>query len=75
MATAPSAVPSICLARHVRAYLKNGTVPASHTKCKVDGAYFPKREVAVQAVAAGLFADAEDRRIYIAQVELARGWW
>ncbi|KAI0906651.1 alpha/beta-hydrolase [Ustulina deusta] len=70
-----TAVPSICLARHVRAYLKNGTVPASHTKCKVDGAYFPKREVAVQAVAAGLFADAEDRRIHIAQVELARGWW
>ncbi|KAI1271774.1 Alpha/Beta hydrolase protein [Xylaria sp. FL0933] len=69
------AVPSICLARHVRAFLKNGTVPASHTKCEVDGAYFPKREREGQIEDVGLFTDAENREIHVAQVRLAREWW
>ncbi|KAI0813489.1 alpha/beta-hydrolase [Xylaria sp. FL0064] len=70
-----TAVPSICLVRHVRAFLKNGTVPVSHTKCEVDGAYFPKREREGQSEAVELFTDAEDKRIHAAQVELARDWW
>ncbi|KAI1428713.1 alpha/beta-hydrolase [Xylaria sp. FL1777] len=69
-----TAVPSICLARHVRAYLNEGTVPASHTKCKVDGGYFPELGDDGQAGAMELFADVEDRKIHVAQVELARDW-
>ncbi|KAI1345520.1 alpha/beta-hydrolase [Xylaria sp. FL0043] len=70
-----TAVPSICLVRHVRAFLKNGTVPTSHTKCEVDGIYFPKRESEGHTEAVELFADAENREIHAAQVKLAREWW
>ncbi|KAI0185129.1 Alpha/Beta hydrolase protein [Xylaria flabelliformis] len=69
-----TAVPSVCLARHVRAYLKNGTVPISHTKCKVDGGYFPRLGENTTAVAGKLFADVEEQRIHDAQVALAKDW-
>ncbi|KAI0526726.1 Alpha/Beta hydrolase protein [Xylaria bambusicola] len=71
-----TAMPSVCLARHVRAYLQNGTVPALHTKCKVDGTYFPpiQERVNIEEIAIELFEEVEDRRIFTAQVELARNW-
>ncbi|RWA09926.1 hypothetical protein EKO27_g5187 [Xylaria grammica] len=69
-----TAMPSLCLARHVRAFLTNGTVPASHAKCKVDAAYFPKAEEGVEGSAIEAFADVDDRRIHAAQVALARDW-
>ncbi|KAI1734161.1 alpha/beta-hydrolase [Xylaria scruposa] len=70
-----TAVPSVCLAWHVRAYLKNGTVPTSHTKCKVDGGYFPRLGGNfTTAVSEKLFADVEEQRIHDAQVALARDW-
>ncbi|KAF2968314.1 hypothetical protein GQX73_g5290 [Xylaria multiplex] len=69
-----TAVPSICLARHVRAYLKEGTVPTSHTKCKVDGPYFPNMNGDLQGPAVELFADVGDQNTHAAQVALARNW-
>ncbi|KAI1360254.1 alpha/beta-hydrolase [Xylaria arbuscula] len=69
-----TAMPSICLAHHVREFLKNGTVPAIHIRCQVDGSYFPKKNHSAEAMATELLADVEDRKIYLAQVELARNW-
>ncbi|KAI1749575.1 alpha/beta-hydrolase [Xylaria castorea] len=69
-----TAVPSVCLARHVRANLKNGTVPTSHTKYKVDGGYFPQLGENAATVPRKLFADIEDQRIHDAQVKLAKDW-
>ncbi|KAI1160733.1 alpha/beta-hydrolase [Nemania serpens] len=68
------AVPSICLVQHVRAYLQNGTVPISHTKCSVDGGYFPKHGGNLHASANRSLGDYEDQRIYAAQVALATHW-
>ncbi|CEI61392.1 hypothetical protein FVEN_g5895 [Fusarium venenatum] len=67
------AAPSLCLAKHVRGFLYNGTLPAANeTQCEVDGPYFkPNGSATVQT-----FEDAEDQAIYLAQVELARdGDW
>ena len=63
------AVPSLCLAKHVRGFLYNGTLPsANETQCEVDGPYFkPNGAASVQS-----FEDAEDQAIHLAQVELAR---
>ncbi|KAH8156231.1 hypothetical protein CIB48_g12016 [Xylaria polymorpha] len=69
-----TAVPSLCLARHVRAYLKNGTVPTYHTKCKVDGGYFPQLGEKVMANAGKSLGDTGDQRIYYAQIALANDW-
>ncbi|KAI0534073.1 Alpha/Beta hydrolase protein [Xylaria digitata] len=69
-----TAVPSICLARHVRAYLKNGTVPTSHTKCRVDGVYFPKVDGDLLVPTVELLSDVEDQKIHAAQVTLAKNW-
>ncbi|KAI8952629.1 alpha/beta-hydrolase [Xylaria longipes] len=69
-----TAVPSVCLARHVRAYLKDGTVPTSHTKCKVEGGYFPQLGENATAAPEKLLADTEDQKIHDAQVALAKGW-
>lgn len=68
------AVPSICLVRHVRAYLQNGTVPKSQTKCSVDGGYFPEPAGTVRGSADGSLEDDEDQKIHAAQVALARHW-
>ncbi|KAI0967266.1 alpha/beta-hydrolase [Xylaria arbuscula] len=75
-----TAVPSLCLARHVRAFLEDGTVPEAHVRCEVDEAYayFPGEddEGVVGKLDEEGFGDEEDaRRIYDALVELARAWW
>ncbi|KAH8680719.1 Alpha/Beta hydrolase protein [Xylariales sp. PMI_506] len=40
-----NAVPSGCLARHVRDFLYNGHLPAQHTQCEADGPYFIKPQL------------------------------
>ncbi|RBA17899.1 hypothetical protein FPRO05_10917 [Fusarium proliferatum] len=62
------AVPSLCLAKHVRAFLYNGTLPANDTQCEVDGPYFkPNGTASVVS-----FEDPEDQAIHLAQMALAR---
>lgn len=66
------AVASSCLAKHVRNFLYNGTVPDSYTQCEVDGPYFVKPEEDGKIVAAlREFEDPEEMRIHMAQLELA----
>lgn len=36
------AIPSMCLAKHVRELLYNGTLPSSYTQCGFGGPYFIK---------------------------------
>ncbi|KAJ4389606.1 hypothetical protein N0V93_007077 [Gnomoniopsis smithogilvyi] len=67
------AVTSNCVARHVRAFLYNGTLPDSYTQCEVDGPYFIKPEEDGKVLTALKdFDDPEDARIHMAQLELAR---
>lgn len=66
-------VTSTCVAKHVRNFLYNGTLPESYTQCEVDGPYFIKPEEEGKAsTALKEFDDPEDTRIHMAQVELAR---
>ncbi|KAH6659143.1 Alpha/Beta hydrolase protein [Truncatella angustata] len=66
------AMPSNCIAKHVRAFLYNGTLPANYTQCDVDGPYFFKPEENGTPVAAlRHFEQTEDQRIHRAQVEIA----
>ncbi|KAF4442452.1 hypothetical protein F53441_11738 [Fusarium austroafricanum] len=64
------AVPSLCLAKHVRGFLYNGTLPdkAAETQCEVDGPYFKPNDTA----SVMSFDDPEDQAIHLAQLELAR---
>lgn len=67
------AVTSNCIAKHVRNFLYNGTLPDSYTQCEVDGPYFIKPEEEGKAVAAlKEFDDPEEAKIHMAQLELAR---
>ncbi len=67
------AVPSTCLAKHVRDFLYDGKLPSNYTQCDVDGPYFIKPEDDKAKVAARKhFDDLEEQRIHLAQVELAR---
>ncbi|KAI2472380.1 alpha/beta-hydrolase [Annulohypoxylon bovei var. microspora] len=67
-------IPSTCLARHVRAFLYNGTVPDGYTQCEVDGPYFIKPDEGGKVKAHRHFDDPEEQRIHLAQIELARNW-
>ncbi|KAI8623094.1 alpha/beta-hydrolase [Xylariaceae sp. FL1651] len=69
-----TAMPSLCLVRHIRAFLKNGTVPATHTRCKVDGGYFTKPGGRALGTPQNMFANVEEQGIYEAQVALGRDW-
>jgi pimeloyl-ACP methyl ester carboxylesterase len=66
------AMPSDCLAKHVRGFLYNGTMPHNHTRCEVDGPYFVKPEEDGKVVGLKEFDDPEDQRLHLAQVEIAR---
>lgn len=68
------AASSTCLAKRVREFLYNGTLPDSYTKCEVDGPYFIKPEEDGKVVAQKTFDDPEDEKIHLAQLELARDW-
>ncbi|KAM4065774.1 alpha/beta hydrolase fold domain-containing protein [Hirsutella rhossiliensis] len=63
------ALPSSCLARHVRAYLQDGTLPDYHTTCEPDRPYFHQQE---RGGAAQLPEDRTGQeRIFPAQVVLS----
>jgi len=66
------AVTSMCLARHVRAFLYEGTLPEAHTQCEVDSPYFVAPEEDGKVSAQMVFKDAQEQRIHIAQLEMAR---
>ncbi|EFX04845.1 hypothetical protein CMQ_5107 [Grosmannia clavigera kw1407] len=68
------AMPSMCLARHVRAFLYNGTLPDTYTQCEVDGPYFVRPEASGKVVAQRHFDDPTESSIHLAQLELARDW-
>jgi hypothetical protein len=68
------AMPSLCLARHVRAFLSNGTVPESHTLCEVDGGYFMPLEEDPMTGGQGMFTNTEEQRLHVARVRLSRDW-
>lgn len=76
------AVPSMCLARLVREFLYDGKLPEKeHTRCEVDGEpYFvkpkdSKAEDDEKTVAIAQFESEGERKIHLAQLELARGDW
>ncbi|KAI0889611.1 alpha/beta-hydrolase [Annulohypoxylon maeteangense] len=68
------AIPSTCLAKHVRAFLYDGTVPDSYTQCEVDGKYFINPDEGGKVTAQKHFDDLEEQKIHLAQIELARNW-
>jgi len=69
------AVPSVCAAKHIRAFLYEGKVPQDYTRCKVDAPYFaPPGDGGEKAMAYELFEDDEEQQIHRAQVALARDW-
>ncbi|KAJ5818596.1 hypothetical protein N7474_004187 [Penicillium riverlandense] len=62
------AVPSVCIAKHVRALLYEGTLPDSYAQCEVDSSYFGTMS------AHRYFEDAEETKIHLAQAQLAKDW-
>ncbi|KAJ5778119.1 Alpha/Beta hydrolase protein [Penicillium odoratum] len=68
------AVPSVCIAKHVRAFLYEGKLPEEYTQCEVDSPYFQRPDKTGQLSAHKHFDDAEDAKIHQAQVVLAREW-
>jgi hypothetical protein len=69
------AVPSICLAKHVRAVLYDGVLPqAKNAKCKVDFPYFVQPGRDNRFLAQMEFEHEEEREIHRAQVQFAREW-
>ena len=72
------AVPSVCLARHVRAFLFEGKLPDQNEHCEVDGnPYFGETEGTGSKTVRPLkhFDSPEERAIHLAQVQLARDLW
>ncbi|KAK0624930.1 Alpha/Beta hydrolase protein [Bombardia bombarda] len=68
------AVPSVCIARYVREFLYEGRLPEEdHVQCEVDGEpYFVKPDEGGKVVPTVVFEGEEERRIHLAQLELAR---
>ena len=67
------AMPSLCVAKHIRAFLDNGTVPAEQIKCAQDGSYFVKPgNNATINKNLRQFENCEDAAIYRAQLDIAR---
>lgn len=71
------AMPSLCVARHVKAYFDEGKVPENHTECEPEGEYFPERggDGKVRE-GRGLrsFGDPQMERVHLAQSKLAGKW-
>ena len=69
------AMPSMCLAKRVRAFLHDGELPDSDIQCEVDAPPFavaPDERRSVTAYAH--FDNPEEQQIHEAQVALAREW-
>ncbi|KAK4222853.1 Alpha/Beta hydrolase protein [Podospora fimiseda] len=70
------ALPSLCIARHVRGYLSEGKLPESNVQCDVDGKpYFAKPDEDGKALVGVKSLDEEEMKIHLAQLELARDSW
>ncbi|KAK2595281.1 hypothetical protein QQS21_006996 [Conoideocrella luteorostrata] len=74
------AMPSLCVARHVRNYLRDGTLPEEGATCEVDALYFGKRNMMGRAEKKVFEMDVEeeedeedDERVLQAQMEIGRG--
>lgn len=73
------AVPSVCAAKHVRAFLLDGTLPDGDVQCEGDEPYFTRPEDSTVVARSG--ADETEDRIRAAQAALARdmrwlqAWW
>jgi pimeloyl-ACP methyl ester carboxylesterase len=68
------AAASVCLAKHVRAFLSEGTMPNGYTQCEVDAPYFLRPGEDGLVSAQRQFENAQDEKIHLAQLELARDW-
>ncbi|KAL3451104.1 TAP-like protein-domain-containing protein [Aspergillus insuetus] len=68
------AVPSVCLAKRVRAFLYDGFLPDGYTKCEIDSPYFGQPAGDDRVLVQMGFEHEEDRAIHRAQVELAKKW-
>ncbi|OQE28303.1 hypothetical protein PENSTE_c003G00669 [Penicillium steckii] len=68
------AVPSLCLAKYVRAFLYEGRLPHTYTQCEVDSPYFHESDKSGQSSPQRVFEDTEEAEIHLAQVLLADGW-
>ncbi|KAK4182895.1 Alpha/Beta hydrolase protein [Podospora australis] len=72
------AVPSLCINKHVRAFLDEGKLPDDYTQCEGDGnPYFGKSDDEKKGLV-NLQSSSwteEEKRIHLAQVELARDLW
>ena len=71
------ALPSLCVAHHVRNFLYDGKLPEEHVQCEADGKpYFSAPEESSALDQAQLQTlSAEDGIIWLAQQELARDSW
>ncbi len=69
------AMPSMCLARHVRAYLLDGSLPDEGTQCEIDAPYFVKPREDGTVVATLELTDPEEQKIHLAQLDLATNSW
>lgn len=56
-------VPSVCIAKHVRAFLYEGKLPDTYTQCEVDSPYFHGSDKSGQVSAHRHFEDAEEAKI------------
>ncbi|KAH8893028.1 alpha/beta-hydrolase [Thozetella sp. PMI_491] len=63
---------SLCVARHVRAFFYNGTLPEEGTQCDIDGLYFNKPTSDGHAPAFERSVTPEEVRINLAQRQLAQ---
>lgn len=70
------ALPSLCLARHVREFLEEGKLPQDNVQCEVDGRpYFAKPDEGIKALAGVDLLTEEEKKIHLAQLDLARDSW
>lgn len=69
------AVPSLCLARHVREFFQEGKLPDKDTQCEVDGKpYFSDPEEEMVGLEVQSLED-EERQVRLALLQLARDSW
>jgi len=69
------AVPSSCVARHVRDFLYEGNLPEKDVQCEADtNPAFAKPEEAIASAESRFFSE-EEKQIWMAQQELAREAW
>ncbi|KAL2136889.1 hypothetical protein VTI74DRAFT_615 [Chaetomium olivicolor] len=69
------AVPSMCIARHVRDFLYKGKLPDENVQCEADGKlYFAKPEEGKALLEVQSLGE-EEQKIRLAQLDLARDSW